>query len=110
MIPEIWSPELWRTDSKTGKMRKRRLESEEKSSEEEPTTIITEEEPTTIATEVEPTTIVTEVEPTTIVTEVEPTTIVTEVEPPTYTLPPSTLLPVKEEESEIEEDTSLVFS
>jgi len=101
MIPEIWSPELWRTDSKTGKMRKRRLESEEKSSE---------EEPTTIATEVEPTTIATEVEPTTIATEVEPTTIVTEVEPPTYTLPPSTLLPVEEEESEIEEDTSLVFS
>jgi hypothetical protein len=92
MIPEIWSPELWRTDSKTGKMRKRRLESEEKSSEEEPITIVT------------------EVEPTTIVTEVEPTTIVTEVEPPTYTLPPSTLLPVEEEESEIEEDTSLVFS
>jgi len=45
-VPEIWSPELWRPDSKTGKIKKRRLENEDKSPEDESFTIITElEEP-----------------------------------------------------------------
>ena len=42
--------------------------------------------------------------------EQEPTPSVNEMETPSYTLPPSALLPVEEEESDIEEDNSIVFS
>jgi hypothetical protein len=38
------------------------------------------------------------------------TPIVLEVEPSSYSLPPSTLLPVEEEESDIEENNSILFS
>jgi hypothetical protein len=93
-LPEIWSPELWHPDSRTGKIRKRRLENEEQLSGEEPTGIITEPEP--------PTEIITEPEP--------PTGIITEPEAPTSTLPPSALLTVEEEESDIEADNSALFS
>ena len=44
-MPEIWSPELWHSDSKTGKAKKHRVANEEK--EEESMTIIPEpEQPT----------------------------------------------------------------
>jgi hypothetical protein len=46
-VPEIWSPELWHPDSKTGKLKKHRLENEEKPSKKEPMTIITEAEQST---------------------------------------------------------------
>jgi hypothetical protein len=68
-VPEIWSPELWHSDSRTGKIKKHRLANEDKLLEEEPTTIITEPEQST------------------------------------YNLAPTALLPVEEEESEIEEDS-----
>ena len=68
-VPEIWSPELWHSDSKTGKMKKRRLPVEDKPSEEETRTILTESEE------------------------------------PIYSAPAGTLLPVEEEEDEIEEDS-----
>jgi hypothetical protein len=74
VIPEIWSPELWRADSKTGKMKKRQLDNENKSPEQE----------------------------------LSPS--VNETETPSYTLPPSALLPVEEEESDTEENNSILFS
>lgn len=43
-IPEVWSPELWHADSRTGKMKKRRLENDDQLKPEE---IITESEQTT---------------------------------------------------------------
>ena len=45
-MPEAWSPELWHPDSRTGKMKRQRLPTDEKSSspEAEPTTMITEVE------------------------------------------------------------------
>ncbi len=37
-VPEVWSPELWHPDSKTGKIKKHSLGNEKKSPVEEPTT------------------------------------------------------------------------
>lgn len=74
----MWSPELWHPDNRSGKLRKRRFENEEKSSEEEPMTITAESEQ------------------------------------PMYSLPPSTLLPVEEEQSEDEDEdedeSQIIFS
>ena len=43
-VPEIWSPELWHPDSKTGKIKKHPLESDKQSPVDEQTTITSEYE------------------------------------------------------------------
>ncbi|CAF4560769.1 unnamed protein product, partial [Rotaria sp. Silwood1] len=43
-VPEVWSPELWHTDSKTGKIKKHRLPHDQPPPQEEPITITTEPE------------------------------------------------------------------
>ncbi|CAF3448203.1 unnamed protein product [Rotaria sp. Silwood1] len=71
-VPEVWSPELWHTDSKTGKIKKHRLPHDQPPPQEEPITITTEPEQSS------------------------------------YSLQPGVLLPVEEEESETEEDNTVV--